>query len=107
MVTQYPHTITITSVSGNDKDISGNWQKGSASTFQYSGRFETNSGSNFLTAADGRQVQYSGIIYSSYATPNINIGASVEVVDESGGPKAKGKVIQFSRGQLNARVWIE
>jgi hypothetical protein len=105
MVTIYPHTVTIRSVGDSTQDGDGNFEPGSDSSFGFKGRFETNSKSNILTAADGKQIVYSGIVYGKYSTPNIAIGADIEVANDNG-PIAKGKVLQFSRGQLNARIWI-
>lgn len=102
MVTQYPHTITVKSLSGDStQDSNGNWVQGSESSFEFKGRFETNSRSNFLKAADGSQIVYSGIIYAPFSTPNIALGTNIEVDNGT-----KGNVLQFSRGQLNVRIWI-
>lgn len=95
----------ISSVAESTQDGEGNFVPGTPSTFEFKGRFETNSRSNFLTAADGKQIVYSGIVYALFSTANIALGTSVEVANENG-PIAKGKVLQFSRGQLNVRIWI-
>jgi hypothetical protein len=105
MVTQYPHTVTISSVSESTQDENGNYVPGTPSTFEFNGRFETNKAGNFLTAANGEQVVFSGIIYARYSTPNVPLGTGIEVMDGSS-PVAKGKAVQFSRGQLNVRIWM-
>jgi hypothetical protein len=48
---------------------------------------------------------YSGIIYAPLSTPDVELGASVIVLDGMRNV-AKGNVLQFSRGQKNVRVWI-
>lgn len=105
MVKQYPHTVTISSTAASTQDANGDLVAGTESSFSFSGRFETNSRGNFLKAADGKQIVYSGIIYSSLAAPNVPIGASITVSDD-GGTIATGNVMQVSRGQLNVRIWI-
>lgn len=102
---QYPHTITLSSVAQSTQDGSGNYVQGSGSTFDLKGRFETNKGNLFLTTADGKQIVYSGIIYGSLSTPNIVQGTSL-VVKNGADTIANGNVLQFSRGQLNVRIWI-
>lgn len=105
MVTQYPHTVTIKTVGDSVQDGSGNWVPGSDSSFEFKGRFETNRNGNFLTAVDGKQIVFGGIIYAKFSTPNIQLGTGIEVKNESD-PVSKGRVLQFSRGQLNVRIWI-
>lgn len=106
MVTQYPHTITVKSLSGDStQDANGNWVLGSESSFEFKGRFETNARSLFLQAADGSQIVYSGIIYAPLSTPSIALGANIEAKNGSD-TVATGKALQVSRGQLNVRVWI-
>lgn len=106
MVTQYPHTITVKSLSGDSaQDSNGNLVPGSESSFEFKGRFETNARSLFLQAADGNRIVYSGIIYAPFSTPNMAPGTSLEAKNGSD-TIATGKVLQFSRGQLNVRIWI-
>jgi hypothetical protein len=105
MVTQYPHTVTISTVADSTQDSNGNFQAGSPSSSSFKARFETNTKSLFLTAADGKQLVYSGIIYAPLSTPDVELGASVIVLDGMRNV-AKGNVLQFSRGQKNVRVWI-
>lgn len=101
---QYPHTILVSTVSESTPDTDGNWTEASASPQSFDGRYETNSGSRLVRAMDGTQVVYSGIVYSQF-TGDIALGSDVEVKD---GAKtiAKGKLINFSQGQLNTRIWL-
>jgi hypothetical protein len=103
---QYPHTIRINVSSPNTRDENGNPIKGSVSTTEYRGRFEINSQAALVRSVDGQQIVYDGIIYMPKPEGPVAYGVGVEVIDEKGNVKAKGKVVQYSEGFFNARIWL-
>ena len=104
MFRQYPHSITITTLSGSTLDSSGNWTVGTAQTVTRECRAEVNSKNGLIVAADGTQIRYDWVVYmpkSDVVTP----GSQVEIKD---GDRVlcKSIVKQFSQGQLNQRLWL-
>lgn len=86
-------------------NAAGNWLTDSAPSMQQlQGRYEPNTKSQLVTAQDGKQVHYSGIVYGQFDA--VGLGITVEVKDGAI-TIAKGNVISFSKGQLNSRLWLE
>jgi hypothetical protein len=105
MVKQYPHILKLTITTPASQDGSGNWVPGSTSNVEVSCRFETNAGDAFVKLDQGETVKYDGIVYMPLSDVNIAPGTSVEVLNGAE-VLSKGTVKRFSKGQLNARVWL-
>lgn len=104
MVTQYPHTIEITTVSGATK-TNGNWSAGVDSLAITSGRYEPKSGNGTVLTADGERINYDGIVYLPLPQSIVVPGAKV-VVKNGATVLLQSTVKRFSAGQLNARIWL-
>lgn len=105
MITQHPHTITFTTVTGGTEDSNGDWSGGSSSTVTKNCRAEINSRNGFVAAPDGTQIRYDWTVYMPLPQSTIAPGTSVEVKNGEE-VLCKSTVKQFSAGQLNARVWL-
>lgn len=105
MVKQYPHTLKITTVSGSVQDGNGNWQPGTPIMVEKVCRAEPNSRNAMVKADDGTQVVFDFTVYMPLPADSIAVGAQVKVYngDELLGAST---VKRFSKGQLNARLWL-
>jgi hypothetical protein len=105
MAVQYPHKIQLTTVSGSVQDGQGNWTAGTESTVEKSCRAEPNSSSGLIATADGSKVNYSWTVYLPLPVDPIAPGTVVKILSGAR-VLCNDKVIRFSEGQLNARVWL-
>jgi len=105
MITQYPHTISLTSTVAGSKDGSGNWVAGSSTTVNKSGRYEPQRGDGTVQAADGTRINYDGIIYLPLPMDPVAPGTPV-IVKQGATVLLKNTVKRFNAGQLNARIWL-
>lgn len=101
MVVQYPHTLIVTTQSSNAvQDANGNWIQGSnAISEPLPCRAEPN-GNRSIVLPDGTQQVFAFMVYLPLNTPDIAIGSKVQL--NAGSYQVK----QFSRGQLNCRLWL-
>lgn len=107
MVTQYSHKLILAIAASSTQDSNGNWIAGSPSTqVEITCRAEPNGKGAFLKAADGTQIIFDWTVYMPLPVNDIAPGTPAEIKDASGVTIGKGIVARFSRGQLNARVWI-
>lgn len=105
MVTQYPHDLTATVMAPATRDDAGNYVPGATTILTGKCRVEPNGSGRYIVAADGTQVFFSWMVYMPKNATDIPVGAQV-VVTDNGNAKASGTVKQYSKGQLNARVWL-
>lgn len=105
MITQYPHTLKYTIVSGAAQDGSGNWTSGTPTEVSTSCRFEPETKTVFVEAADGKQVQITGNIYLPLPAITIQPGTNIEVLNGAT-VISRGKAQRHSAGQLNQRLWL-
>lgn len=106
MVKLYPHTLngTITGNAVQDAET-GDWIQGAQTSFSIKCRAESEDAIGFVNEKDGVKIDYSWVVYMTRSVPAIQIGTVVTVSGE-GGIFLKDTVKRFSRGQLNARVWL-
>lgn len=107
MVIQYNHTATITT-QGTDasQDADGNWIPGTPGTTTTEDcRAESASGNGYITGIDGTKIDYSWIVYFPQDVPFIKVGSQITVMNGTE-PVLSDTVKRFSRGQLNARIWL-
>lgn len=106
MVTQYPHTISFTVITGSVKDSQGDWSTGTPSMSpEYNCRFEIGSGNAFFQSTDGEKIYFNGIVYMGSNIPDIPLGAMV-IIKEGDKVLSNSKVLRHSVGQLNKRAWL-
>lgn len=103
-VSQYPHTVVISATS-SIKNASGNWVSTPGTAVEKSCRFEPNSGTGKVATADGKMIDYSGIIYMPLPVNALAPGTPVDVL--SGATVLLHSTVKrFNAGQLNARIWL-
>jgi len=105
MVRQYPHRLVITTKSGSTQDGNGNWQPGTETTTEKICRAEPNSRNATVKAEDGTAIQFDFNVYMPLPVDTIAVGTKIEVYsgDEL---LSTNTVKRFSKGQLNARLWL-
>lgn len=102
-IIQYPHTLTATIQTDAYQDDDGNWVEGTTETRTEECRAEPNSAGKMITGADGTQIVFSWMVYLPQGIQIIPNGTSVSITSS---PVATGKVLRFSNGQLNTRIWL-
>jgi hypothetical protein len=106
VIKQYPHILKVKRLSESVQDGSANWVSGPAlPDIEYKCRLEPRSNSSVLALADGTTVNVQALVYMPNTVQIISPGTSVEIYDGDL-QIAKGSVLQFNRGQLNARLWL-
>jgi hypothetical protein len=105
VVKQYPHILKLISIAESSQDGNGNWIPGGQTEVERSCRFETNAKGALVATDDGETVVYDGIIYLPLPADQISIGTTVQVLDGAT-VLSNRSVKKFSRGQLNARIWL-
>ncbi|WP_231489911.1 hypothetical protein [Pedobacter sp. Leaf170] len=109
MVVQYPNDLKYSSSSAESvyDQESGTWSAASPGVEQpfIKCRAEMNDKGRLVASNDGTQLEYSYTVYMTKDCPVFNFGQIVEV-HNSDGLLIKSSVKKFSRGQLNARLWV-
>lgn len=108
MVTQYPHTLKFKTPSTDSvyDQNTGEWSDpvlGDDKELEC--RAEMNSKGELVPSKDGSQLKYAYTVYMNVDAPVFEFGQMVEVFN-SDGLLIKDTVKKFSRGQLNARLWV-
>lgn len=102
VVVQYPDILTYSIQGTGIQDENGNWiVDGIDQEFELKCRAEPASGNGLIKNVDGTVINYSWIVYLPLPVEEIAVGTEVTI--ES---KLKDTVKRFSRGQLNARIWL-
>ena len=108
MVTQYPHSLVVHVVNESVQDDNGNWSDQTDEWVIHSiCRVEPNGKGSVINGQDGKAIVYADTVYMPLGTakhPLCSEALLFTAVD--GATKATGKVINFSNGQLNARLWL-
>jgi hypothetical protein len=105
VVKQYPHTLKLTTIGSGTQDSEGNWIPGGSTEVEKPCRFETNDRGAIVATDDGAEIVYDGIIYLPLPADQIAPGTTVQVLD--GVTVLSNRTVKkFSRGQLNARIWL-
>lgn len=105
MVVQYPHTLTAKIISESYQDDDGNWVLGVDYTRAINCRVEVpiNASGKQVALSDGSVVTCSWVVYMPKGTTPLPNGTLVTV---NCSPGATGRVLRFSQGQLNSRLWL-
>lgn len=107
MVKQYPHTLKLTVAVTSTQDESGDWvvdDDPQSETIKC--RAEPSSGNVVIETSDGRVIRPDWVVYMPLPVDCIKEGTALEIIDENGDSLGIGTVKRFSRGQLNARIWV-
>ena len=108
MIIQYPHTLkyltpSIDSVYNQD---TGEWSDEVLGVEkELMCRSEMNSKGELVPSNDGAQLNYSYTVYMEVDAPVFEFGHIIEVINPDG-LLIKDTVKKFSRGQLNAMLWV-
>jgi hypothetical protein len=105
MVKQYPHTVTIKTMTDATQDANGNMVPGVPTDLVMTGRYEPANGNGTVEATDGTRINYTGIVYLPLPASSLKPGSPVEVKNGAT-VLCIGKILRFSLGQLNARIWL-
>jgi hypothetical protein len=105
MIEQYPHTLTATISGSSVQDANGNWQTTGPTTVVTTCRAEPNTGGGKIKSADGTVIDYAWTVFMPLPMEKIPHGTVIEVV-HGAEVLLKDAVKRFSRGQLNARIWL-
>ena len=106
MVIQYNHTGIINLPGSSVQGADGNWPEGvSEVQFETVCRAEPSKGNSYIIGQGGKRIEFSCIVYMPIPEQEIKPGTLFEVWD---GERqiVNTDVKQFSKGQLNARVWL-
>lgn len=106
MVVQYNHRGVAILPGDSVMDTEGNWIEGLESVqFETVCRAEPAKGTSYVAGIGGDLIVYSCIVYMPIPVAEIKPGTLFEVWD--GERKiVRTDVKQFSKGQLNARIWL-
>lgn len=109
MVKQYPYTIQIKAAAGNStQNAFGDWVKPGGdppAPVQIPCRTETRSSVGYVQTTDGKMTEFQCIVYMPLPVADVQVDTSVTVLNGNT-PLINGIVKHFSRGQLNARIWL-
>lgn len=106
MVYQYPNIGKAFLPGSSTKGADGNWDEVSATVqLETKCRAEPAKGTSYVAGVGGILIVYSCIVYMPVPVAEIKPGTLFEVWD---GERliVKADVKQFSKGQLNARIWL-
>jgi hypothetical protein len=106
MVKQYPHTLILTAVEDTPMDGNGNWITGHEVSISLKGRAEPNSKGQMIASQDGTQVLFDWMVYMPLPADEITPGTRIVLKDEDGNQFGEGTIKRYSRGQMNARIWL-
>lgn len=104
---QYPHRITLTAVVNSTTDDDGNYVNvAGGETKELDCRAESSTGNGFITQPGGTRIDFSWIVYFPLPIEQVKEGTAAEVRNEYNELILTDTVKRFSRGQLNARIWL-
>lgn len=106
MILQYINTGKAIIPGESVKGDGGNWtETGSEVFLETKCRVEPAKNNQYITGADGKQITFSSIVYMPIPEVILKPGMLFEVWE---GERliVKEPIKQFSKGQLNARVWL-
>lgn len=106
VVNQYPHKILFSSATDSTRDADGNWIAGTTGVqLDKDCRAEVNGSSGYIVSPDGSRIDFAWLVYLPLPVDPVAEGTSVTVKDGDV-TIATDTVKRFSKGQLNARIWL-
>jgi hypothetical protein len=110
VITQYPDDLSASVNAESTQDANGNWVQGSSgSALTSKCRYEANDGSGYVVGENGNRIDFSAVVYLPVTAPLIKTGSVVQITIKRTGEADQvisDSVKRFSRGQLNARIWL-
>ncbi len=106
MVIQYPHTGKAFLPGDSGRDGAGDWiQAGQSMFLETSCRAEPVKENQYVVGVNGQQIVFSCIVYMPIPDVELKPGMLFEVWEDDR-LITKTDIKQFSKGQLNARIWL-
>lgn len=103
---QYPHILSVKIVTGASQDADGNWIPGETVMRTQSCRAEPNQRQSYqITGVDGNKIQFDWTVYMPVRVMSMPVGSEVTITWNSE-IVAMGRILRFSNGQLNTRLWL-
>lgn len=108
MVTQYPYQLLVSEMpESNYDETNGDWNTEDANFVPYGEcRDEGNGSGRKVVTTDGELYVYFWVIYCPLSVQEMKKGSLIRVVDDKGNIRAEKRMVKFSRGQLNCRIWL-
>lgn len=107
MVVQYPDIATIPGKPGTSSLVNGVWVPSTpVANITQNGRYEPSTLNREVQLTDGSMAKVKGIFYMPLSGPDVDAGIDFIVVSSTGQTILKTKVLFFTRGQLNCRVYL-
>jgi hypothetical protein len=109
---QYPHFLFRKEAEGDtvQDPTTGEWiDKPSEWIFHGECREEPNGKGSVVNGEDGQATVYASTVYLPFGTTRIQAGVEIFVSDTnsvSSRRRVSGRVLRFSDGQLNCRLWV-
>lgn len=103
----YPHTFTANIYASGTRDIEGDWEGNTSPVSVLTGNCRYEAGGRHLTetiVVDGVEVKPDGIIYLPLNADVPAKGSEITIVTNT--ETINAKVLQFSKGLFNTRVWV-
>ena len=105
-VSQYPHRVSLSAKASSVLDDNGNWVSADAAQVDLVGRAEVASANAIIAGSDGQQIKAKWIVYLPLPIDFVRVGCDIEVWQEDTNKILTDTVKRFSKGQLNARIWV-
>jgi hypothetical protein len=107
MIIQYPDTATMQGKPAESTLNNGVWEPATpVADITQIGRYEPSTLNREVQLTDGSMAKLKGIFYMPVNAPDVDMGVDFQVVNRTGDIVLKTKVLFFSRGQLNCRVYL-
>lgn len=107
VVTQYPDTATIPGKPGEGTLLNGIWTPAAPEAdITQPGRYEPSTLNREQELVDGSMARLKGIFYMPLDAPDVDTGIDFKVVNRIGDVVLTTKVLFFTRGQMNCRVYL-
>lgn len=108
MVVQYPDTAIIPGKANESVfQDDGTWlTSNDTEPINQIGRYEPSTLNAETTLADGSKVKLKGIFYMPVNAPDVDQGLDFQINNRLGDVVLITKVLFFTRGQLNSRVFL-
>ena len=105
MISQYPYTLQVLSITGETQDGDGNWIPGTPSwAFLSYCRDEAGSGKE-VVGEDGNSHVSTAIIFLPKGTPAVAAGTRVRVLNGDI-VRLEDEVVYSRQDQLHSRIWV-
>lgn len=108
MITQYPHSVTVTTIAPSTQDGVGDYQPtGVAATTigPLECRAEPAGSNPLLKGPDGDDLTYDWIVYMPPLATELTFGYRVTITMQNGSTFT-GSLKRQSNGQFNTRLWV-